>query len=295
MKNCFILLLLALATMLMFGCSESPTVSNSPVDYASLTLVQRPQFIDTRPTEVIENFVMKPDVTFASADKKPPKPPPDTGGTGDDPNPNPANKYAYIVGISNYEGTGNDLNYCDDDARDMKAYLQGEGFTCRMDLDLSATADNIVAGLNWLVANAEPGDEIVFNYSGHGVKYRGYGSCLISSDLYYVSHSLVMDIFNSANCTKKLVAIDACQIGSFLSDGDAGSFVATASNSTYSYDAPDLGNGAWTYYWLEGTDQFTYAEDIAPYAEDGMKAWAKLHNVRVSPSHTDSYSGMFDI
>jgi len=38
------------------------------------------------------------------------------------PEANPAHKYAYIVGISNYAGTVNDLSYCDDDAREMKAW-----------------------------------------------------------------------------------------------------------------------------------------------------------------------------
>jgi hypothetical protein len=104
-----------------------------------------------------------------------------------------------------------------------------------------------------------------------------------------------MQFFNGANCTKKIMTIDACKAGSFLSAGDAGSFIATASTNGFSYDAPDLGNGAWTYYWLEGTENYTYAEDIAPYAEDGMEAWAAMYNLRVSPSHSDKYTGMFDI
>lgn len=75
---------------------------------------------------------MQPLVPFDPSKKKPPRP--DPGGDVD-PNPNPAQKYAYIVGISDYEDTVNDLSYCDDDARDMKAYLQSEGFSCRIDTD----------------------------------------------------------------------------------------------------------------------------------------------------------------
>ncbi|HHI03657.1 MAG TPA: caspase family protein, partial [candidate division Zixibacteria bacterium] len=189
----------------------------------------------------------------------------------------------------------NDLQYCDDDARDMKSYYSSQGFTVRMDLDRSATADNISAGLDWLIANASPGDEIVFCYSGHGDKVGQYGSCLISTDLYYVTHGFVMQKFNQVACSKKLVTIDACKVGSFLSDGEDGSFIALASNNTYSYDAPDLNNGAWTYYFLEGADLYIFAEDIVPYAEDGMKAWAKQYHVRVSPCHSDKYTGMLDI
>jgi hypothetical protein len=247
MKRVIILLAALIVIFLIFGCSETPKVTNS-TDVSSLgALVPRPEYVETRPPEVVNQFIMtpSPDVTF----KKPPKPPPDTGG-GEDPNPDPAHKYAYVVGISDYEGSANDLQYCDDDAREMKSMLQSEGFTVQSDIDRSATADNIVAGLNWLVSVAQPGDEIAFCYSGHGMKAPGYGSSIISTDLYYITHGYVMQIFNSANCTKKLVTLDACVIGDFLSDGQDGSIVATASRNSNSYDAPDLNNGAWTYYFL---------------------------------------------
>ena len=71
--------------------------------------------------------------------------------------------------------------------------------------------------------------------------------------------------------------------------------VVLPSNNTYSYDAPDLQQGAWTYYFLEGADNFVFGEEIADYAEDGMKAWAAIYKLRVSPAHTDKYTGMFDI
>lgn len=292
-------LLLFSAVVLMLlaaGCSkDSPTVSTSPgTDINSLTLVQRPEFVDTRPQAVIDAHVLKPNVVDQGLTLQKPPQPPDPGGNTD-PNPNPAHKYAYIVGISDYEGTANDLNYCDDDAQDMRAYFQSQGFTIRMDVDRNATADAIVAGLNWLASSAVPGDEIAFAYSGHGNKYGTDGSSIISTDLYYIPHLYVMNIVNSANCTKVLVTLDACKIGNFLSDGLNGSYIATASNSGYSYDAPDLQNGAWTYYFIRGGGLYTYAEQIVPYAEDGMKAWASANHLRVSPSHTDKYTGYMDI
>lgn len=290
MKKLFMLLAAGFLLAMMFGCSDSPDVTQ-PTEVPAYELVQRPEYIETRPEDVVIQFVMK-DTPFAALEKKPP-PDPDPGG--DDPNPNPPHKYAYIVGIADYEGTGNDLQYPDDDAQAMRNYFQSQGFTCQMDLNRSATADNITAGLEWLVSNAQPGDEIAFSYSGHGVKYQGYGSCIISTDLYYITHGYVMSYFNAANCTKKLGTLDACQIGDFLSDAQSGTFMATASTNCYSWDAPDLHHGAWTYYWLEGTGSLIYAEDIAPYAEDGMRAWAKIYHVRVCPSHRDMYTGSFDI
>lgn len=299
MKRFLGLLLAVIALLMAFGCSDNTTTTQSSsqdgVDH-SVVLVERPEFIETRPPAVVSAFTLKEnDIPQAVFAKKPPPPPPDDTTSGD-PNPNPSKKYAYIVGISNYEGTANDLNYCDEDAEGMKSWLQGEGFTCRMDLDLQATADNIVAGLQWLVDNADPGDEICFTYSGHGGR-SSEGSALISADLYYIPHGFAMTYFNAASCTKKLVCIDACVIGGFHEDVVSGTFMATASNRKSSYDAPDLNHGAWTYYWLYGAENvgLIYAEEAAPYAEDGMRDWAALYRLRVDPKHTDFYIGDMDM
>jgi len=299
MKQLLGLILATMMLLLIFGCSSTPPTqpnTSAGVNH-SIALVERPQFIETRPAELVALFTQdmsKVPTAIVTASKKPPKPPPDT--TSGDPNPNPAHKYAYIIGISDYEGTANDLQFCDDDAQAMKSWFQGEGFTCRLDIDQNASADDIIAGLQWLVDNAEPGDEIAFSYSGHGMK-SSEGSAIISADLYYITHGYVMSYFNAANCTKKLVAIDACVIGGFHEDVVAGTFMATASNRKNSYDAPDLQHGAWTYYWLNGVEDqnYIYAEDAAPYAEDGMKAWAAQYRLRVDPKHTDSYTGEMDM
>jgi hypothetical protein len=293
MKKLLMLLAAGVFLMLIFGCSDAPDV-NRPSDAPSITLVQRPEFVELRPDAVVSQFVLKTDHA-ASFEKKPPPPPPDPGG--DDPNPNPAHKYAYIVGISDYDGTANDLQFPDDDAMAMRSYFQSQGFTCRMDLNRNATADAITAGLEWLISSAVPGDEIAFSYSGHGAKAPGYGSSIISTDLYYVTHGYVMSYFNAVNCSKKLGALDACQIGDFLNDAVSGTVMATASTSCYSYDAPDLGHGAWTYFFLEGAEDLNlvFAEDCASHAESGMRAWAKIYHLRVCPSHKDMYDGSFDM
>ncbi|PKK83187.1 MAG: hypothetical protein CVT49_09750 [candidate division Zixibacteria bacterium HGW-Zixibacteria-1] len=294
MKKLFLLFALCCSLLLIFGCSETPQITEPTGDATIGVMVQRPQFIDSRPQTVIEQFTLNYTELANQIYKKPTPPPPDTGA---DPNPNPPHKYAYIVGISDYEGTANDLQYCDDDAIDMKAYFQSQGFTCRMDLDLNATGDAITAGLQWLIDNASPGDEIAFSYSGHGGNAPSYGSSLISADLYYVTHGYVMSYFNAINCSKKLVTIDACVIGDFHDDVVSGTFMATASDGSYSYDVPAFEHGAWTYFWLIGVNDLNkiFAEDAAVYAETEMKAWAKLYHVRVTPIHTDMYDGMFDM
>ena len=296
MKQLLTFVIAVLTLLFIFGCSESPPTQSiqATVDH-SIELVQRPNFIETRPADMVAQFTLSiTDVPIGVLEKKPPKPPPDT--TNGDPNPNPAHKYAYIIGISNYEGTANDLNYCDDDARAMKSWLQGESFTCQMDLDLQATGNNIIDGLQWLVDQAVPGDEIAFCYSGHGMRVSG-GSAIITSDLYYITADYVMSYINAADCTKKLATLDACVIGGFHTYCDPGGFMATASNRKNSYDAPGLNHGAWTYYWLVGVEdnELVYAEDAAPFAENGMKDWASQYNIRVDPKHSDKYTGDMDM
>ena len=76
-----VLLLLALGSViLMFAsCSDSPTVPQSTVQ--QITLVQRPEFIETRPPDVVSQFIMKEIPTMA-LDKKPPPPPGKIRGSG---------------------------------------------------------------------------------------------------------------------------------------------------------------------------------------------------------------------
>jgi hypothetical protein len=292
MKRLLILLGLCCSLLLIYGCDQNSQVTNPTSDPSALgALVQRPDFVDHRPAGEIVRFTKLGDPQVYAL--KPP-PPPDPGGTTD-PNPNPAHKYAYVVGISDYEGTANDLTYCDDDARNMISYFNSQGFTVRSDIDRNATAANIEANLTWLMNAAVAGDEIAFYYSGHGTTYSNYGSCLISTDLYYLTNAWVMQFINGANCSKKFVPMDACKLSSFHTGVPAGMIMATASTSGYSYDAPDLGSGAWTYYFLEATETMIYAEDICNYANAGMKAWASAHRLKVAPKMTDNYTGKMDI
>ncbi len=293
MKRLLILLSLCCVLTALFGCSQEPTVTGPGGNQTnSGTLVQRPEFIDTRP-EAVQLAYTKFGTAVETNDRLT-----DPGGLAIDPNPSPAHKYAYIIGISDYDGTANDLSYCDDDARDVIEYLTAEGFTIRSDVDYSASAANIQAGLIWLRDAAAPGDEIAFFYSGHGTKVRpSGGSSIISRDLFYLTHSYVMGYLNSANCTKKTINLDACVIGDFHADCMTGTVLSTASTSKYSYDAPDLQNGAWTYYFLYAAQNqgLIYNEEISTYAEVNMKLWAAASKLKVDPKHTDMYTGDLDI
>jgi len=105
---------------------------------------------------------------------KPPKPSQPAAATGILGDPVAGHRYAIIIGISDYPGTANDLQYADDDALAMKNVLMAKyGFAegnIALFLDMNATASNIAGAINALKGIATADDEVIFFYSGHGGK-----------------------------------------------------------------------------------------------------------------------------
>ena len=111
----------------------------------------------------------------------PPPPPP----------PPPALTRVLLVGI-NYVGTPYELAGCVNDVTDMNALLKQLYPTCKDYLVLTDTSPvkptraNILAGINWLVRDLKPGQNVYFHFSGHGGLIRdtngdevsGFDSCL---------------------------------------------------------------------------------------------------------------------
>ena len=85
----------------------------------------------------------------------------------------PAGTYrAVICGISDYEGTGNDLTYCDDDAQELYDLLltgsNWEASNVQLLLNSQATEANIQAAIAAMGAASVAGDVNLFFFSGHG-------------------------------------------------------------------------------------------------------------------------------
>lgn len=80
--------------------------------------------------------------------------------------------HALIVGVADYPGTINDLNYPDDDANDMMNALLGypnwEWSNIQLLLDSNATKTNISNAINLWNTQADQDDVCVFFFSGHG-------------------------------------------------------------------------------------------------------------------------------
>jgi hypothetical protein len=78
-----------------------------------------------------------------------------------------------LVGINSYPG--NELRGCVNDVTDMADFLVSHcDFNeedIRLVTDDRATTDAIKERLQWLIADAQAGDRIVFHYSGHGAQF----------------------------------------------------------------------------------------------------------------------------
>ncbi len=265
-----------LAGTIFQSCSKEDELNINP-EQSNWTL--RPDFatLDDRPQDVISLF------RVSEYDTKPVALAATKAG----------NKYALVIGISNYSGTANDLTYCDDDATDWASILQGAGYTVNKLLDLNATKANIEAAVNQLASQSINGNEIALCYSGHGSKGN-----IVSTDLYYISSTWFRTKFANAKSTKMMFCFDACQIGAMATDlNAAGRVIAVASNkTTYSYDGDaTMKNGVFTFYEMEWFDANTVKvlETDSKYACDKMTAWAKLYRLRVAPSYMDSFTGDF--
>jgi hypothetical protein len=275
----FIFALVLGASFLLTSCSKEDELV-APTDQPTWSV--RPDFatLDTRPQAIIEQFTLtEKDATPVELSQL------KAGG-----------KYALVIGISNYSGTANDLEYCDDDANDWKALLLAEGYSVNLITDLQATKSNIESAVNTLASQSIAGNEIVFCYSGHGSK----GS-IVSTDLYFIPSTWFKTKFSNAKSTKMMFCFDACQIGAMGTDLNATGriIVLASSKTTYSYDGDaTMKNGVFTYYQMLGFNSpvsYIYVEDDSQYAIDGMKSWATKNHVKVAPSFVDSYTNKMDL
>lgn len=91
----------------------------------------------------------------------------------------PARRRALLIGIDEYPNPSDCLEGCVNDVFSMSATLQDCGFEpdeIRTCLNDRATAQGILSRMEWLVEDAQDGDQLVFYYSGHGTRVPEYGA-----------------------------------------------------------------------------------------------------------------------
>lgn len=139
---------------------------------------------------------------------------------------------ALIVGI-NYVGTGQALRGCINDANNMQTLLQKRGFTeIKLLLEEQATTAGIIAGMEWLVKDTEPGDVVVMHYSGHGsqlpskTEADGFEEIICPIDLNWMDKVITDDTLRNIlgrpiRGVNTTVILDCCHSGTALDQAES--------------------------------------------------------------------------
>jgi hypothetical protein len=82
---------------------------------------------------------------------------------------------ALLVGINKYPNPNNELRGCINDILDMEHYISVQNNVYAKEnikklTDKDATKAGIIKQIKWLLADAAPGDQLLFHYSGHGAQ-----------------------------------------------------------------------------------------------------------------------------
>jgi hypothetical protein len=192
-----------------------------------------------------------------------------TGILGASPPP-PEHRWAVIIGISDYAGTENDIQYADNDALDMvKALTEVYGYDRTHILLLisdytvnNATRADIINAINWLRDKEVAGDEVVFFYSGHGARgiaNDGDKEVIDEAIVPYecTSDALIWDgelkqMFSSFDTSRIIFIFDSCYAGGMTDLKASGRIICMASTeSGVAYESGTLQNGVFTYYFVD--------------------------------------------
>ncbi|MFC1916184.1 caspase domain-containing protein [Chloroflexota bacterium] len=215
--------------------------------------------VPAKNVQIIKKVTMKPG---------PPKPPPgkdkpkkqEGAATGIPGAPVIGERYAIVVGISDYPGISNDLRYADDDAQDIATALTDVyGFTnVTLLTDGGATRSAILSAISNIPEGA---GEVVFSFSGHGAQGEAEDGDNEIIDEAIVAHDGfdLVPIWDGelkaafSGLSPRIVFIfDICLAGGMTDLEGSGRVINMAASETgLSYEYGTLQNGQFTYYFVD--------------------------------------------
>jgi len=233
--------------------------------------------------------------------------------------PSSGDKYAILVGISDYPGTANDLQYSDDDAQDIyNALTTLYGYSSdniHLLLDLDASFTGIQNAINDIKSKAIAGDEVIFFFSGHGSKGKvddgdkeKIDEAIVSHDgnpsgsLIYIWDGQLRDWFADFNTSRIIFIFDSCLAGGMTDLKGTNRIINMAcSESGVSYEGGSWQNGQFTYFFVDQgmlasqADRYDHDNDsILPEATDVVVEeafdYAKANCQMQKPTISDSFS-----
>lgn len=178
-------------------------------------------------------------------------------------------KYAIIVGISDYPDEDADLEYCDDDAQDMydalTMYYGYNSSNIHLLTDMGASFNATRDAINDIKSKAVAADEVVFFFSGHGTNgvaddgdKERVDEAIVSHDgnpsgsFIYIWDGQLKDWFAGFNTTRIIFIFDSCLAGGMTDLAASGRIINMAcSESELSYEGNWGKNGDFTYFFVD--------------------------------------------
>ncbi|HND49360.1 MAG TPA: caspase family protein [Anaerolineales bacterium] len=228
-------------------------------------------------------------------------------------------KYAFLVGINQYESGIRELNYCVNDAIKLGATLQKHGYQVRIlhteveDSNLFPRRSSIIDELAAWTQNLLPEDTLYVHFSCHG-DLIGEESVLIVSDTRHRSISKtalklndVIETMKSGRARKLVLSLDVCHggvdMGRALIDKafmqnvyeNAEGFVVLAASTAHqkAYEVHEYQHGLFTYFLIKGLSGDADAdengvisvEDIRNYVLHQISQWNMQNHKRQEPTY----------
>ena len=218
----------------------------------------------------------------------------------------PSSRYfAILVGISDYPGSSNDLNYCHSDVlgiRDLLAsnlYFPSNQTTIFINSSATGLAIyNAVMALKYVTTSE---DTIVFFYSGHGDR-DAVSEYLVPYDGFF--NPMIKDIelaswFNQLSFKRLYILIDACFSGGIIEHFTDPSVVGLSScnKDELSYESGTLKHGVFTAmvidaFTRDGNFQYCHDSDgdgrmdfvfeVFPFVKNSSDAYYLSYNITVT-------------
>jgi hypothetical protein len=227
--------------------------------------------------------------------------------------------YVLLVGVSNYVNHREPLQYPDNDALNLFAFLRSpEGGAIPSKniinlVDKVATRRNILDSLNAMLTRVTKKDMVIFYFSGHGIKGAFLPIDYDGTFEKVVYHHEIYSALQQSNAQFKMCIADACHAGSmqeqkgFLgssqtdfyqnSQSDQSDFamLLSSTSSENSAEADRLQQSVFSYYLIKGLegqadtnrDKRISIQELFNYVGDNVR---KFTENRQSPTLT----GQFD-
>jgi len=239
------------------------------------------------------------------------------------PAPEPeVNKWAVIVGISDYPGVENDLWHADDDAQEMRdALVTNYGFpenNIKLLLDRKAKARDILGAIEWLADRENVDSSVVFFFCGHGFRRPDaenwdtdteddfYDEGIVTWDMYGLPDGMLREKFAAFETNKLTMVFGSCFSGGMFDDDDddlhnVGRVIpAGCKSDQYCWDYYYLGNTLFGYYFIDGAmlnqladadlDGQVSMEEAFEYARAGVTSHEPAPPDSQDPVMSDMYS-----